>query len=241
MRTAFSLLLATLFTHAMAVGPCDHVKGVGNVERKPLSVQRFHGIVLEGSMDVVLTQGPEQSVVVEAQPNIAALVTTEVRNGIWIISTEKGYSTDKAFTVRITAPVIDHVQLDGSGDVTSEGVFAVQRMDIGIAGSGNITLAFEATSTKASIQGSGDMKLSGSSRDLTIALEGSGDVNAKELRALNAEVSIDGSGDITLYAAESLEASIAGSGDVNLLGRPGRISTQVMGSGEVRQAGGGPR
>ncbi len=241
MRTASTFIALSFIASTSFAAPCDHVKGTGNVEKKSLTVQSFHGIAMEGSMDVVLTQGPTQSVVIEAQANIAALVTTEVRNGVWIISTDKSYSTDKDFVVRITVPVIDVVHLDGSGDVTSEGVFDVGKMDLNIAGSGNITLAFNASSTQADIEGSGDMKLSGSSNKVSIQIAGSGDVNAKELRSNEASADISGSGDVTLYAAESLEASIDGSGDINFLGRPGRVNTNVNGSGEVRQVGVGPR
>jgi Putative auto-transporter adhesin, head GIN domain len=240
MRTT-AFLLATAFVASSFAAPCDHVKGTGNVEKKTLTVSAFHGIVMAGSMNVELTQGPTQSVVVEAQPNIAALVTTEVHNGIWTITTEKGYSTDKDFIVRITVPVIDVVHLEGSGDVTSNGSFDVKNMDVEISGSGNITLAFNAQSADVDVAGSGDMKLSGSARKLSVGVAGSGDINAKELRSSDATVDVAGSGDVTLYASESLEASIAGSGDIQFAGRPGRVNTNVMGSGEVRQLGGGAR
>lgn len=226
---------------AFTATACDQVKGEGNVQKKNLTVAAFHGIAMEGSMDVVLTQGATQSVVVEAQANIAALVTTEVRNGIWIISTEKSYSTDKDFVVRITAPLIDVVKLDGSGDVTSSGTFTADVMKLAIAGSGNITMNFNAERTEADIDGSGDLKLSGTTKALNVDLAGSGDVNAKGLRAGKADVDIMGSGDVTLYASESLDASIAGSGDIAFAGRPGKVSTNVMGSGEVRALDEGPR
>ena len=238
MRLITGLALVGL---AFSASACDHVKGEGDVQKKTLTVPAFHGIAMEGSMDVVLTQGPAQSVVVEAQANIAALVTTEVRNGIWIITTEKNYSTDKDFVVRITAPVIDVVKLDGSGDVTSSGTFTAEVMKLGIAGSGNITLAFNAERTEADIDGSGDMKLSGTTATLSVDLAGSGDVNAKGLRADKADVDIMGSGDVTLFASESLDASIAGSGDVAFAGRPGKVNTNVMGSGEVRPLNEGHR
>jgi Putative auto-transporter adhesin, head GIN domain len=242
MRAISTLLTIAVVASTSFAAPCDHVKGEGNVQQKTLVVPAFHGISVEGSMDVVLTQGATQSVVIEAQPNIAALVTTNLRGGVWIIETEKGYSTDKDFVVRITVPVIDVVEINGSGDVTCEGEFNVETMKLDIAGSGNISLMFKAKKTRAEIAGSGDLKLSGSTNELTVSVAGSGDVNARGLRAGRAEVDVMGSGDVTLYASESLDASIAGSGDVQFAGRPSRVKTNVMGSGDVRQLeGGGPR
>jgi hypothetical protein len=240
MRTPHALLAVSLFSFALAA-QADCVKGVGAVVKKPLTVDAFHGINLEGSMDVVLTQGATQSVEVEAQANLIELIETKVVNGVWEISTKDGYSTYKAFTVRITVPVIDKVQVDGSGDVTSNGTFSSDAMELYLAGSGNITIAFNSKKTEASIDGSGDMVLSGSTTTLAVAIAGSGDVDAKGLKAADATVSIEGSGDVVLDASQSLEASIAGSGDISYRGAPARISRNVMGSGEVRPLERGPR
>lgn len=240
MRYLFTAVIASSALMVSAAS-CDHVQGTGNVQKKTLNVAAFHGIVVEGSMDVVLTKGDVQSVMIEAQANIAELVTTNVRNGVWIIETEKGYSTDKDFVVRITAPSIDVVKVDGSGDVTCNGEFTVGEMKLAIAGSGNISMNFTASRTEADIAGSGDLKLSGTTGVLKVDLAGSGDVNAKALRAGKADVDVMGSGDVTIYASESLDATIAGSGDIAFAGRPGKVSTNVMGSGEVRPLNEGPR
>ena len=116
-------LLASALVIAAFNTQADCVKGIGEVVRKPLTVDALHGISVEGSMDVVLTPGPVQSVEVEAQANLNELLENRVVNGVWEIRTKDGYSTDKTFTVHITAPVIDRVTVDGSGNVTSKGTF----------------------------------------------------------------------------------------------------------------------
>ncbi|MCC7501906.1 MAG: hypothetical protein IT229_05210, partial [Flavobacteriales bacterium] len=51
-----SLFAALVLTTAGVIAaPCDHVEGSGSVVRKTLALQAFHGIVVEGSIDVVLT------------------------------------------------------------------------------------------------------------------------------------------------------------------------------------------
>ena len=240
MRTPHALLAVALFSVAFAA-QADCVKGTGEVVKKSLSVDAFHGIALEGSMDVIFTQGATQAVEVEAQANLIELLETEVSNGIWNLDTRDGYTTNKPFIVHITVPVIDVVRLDGSGDITTNGTFTSDAMELAIAGSGNISIAFNSKKSKVSIDGSGDVTLSGSTDVLNISIAGSGDVNAKALKASDATVDIAGSGDVTLDASQSLEASIAGSGDVSYKGTPARINRNVMGSGEVRSLEHGPR
>ncbi len=240
MRTPHALLAIALLSFIPAAR-ADCVKGVGEVVKKSLTVDALHGIELEGSMDVVLTQGAVQSVEVEAQANLIELLETNVKNGIWTIETKDGYTTNKAFIIRITAPVIDEVSLDGSGDITCNGTFKSEAMQLAIAGSGNITMNFESKEANAAIAGSGDMVLTGTCTKLSVAVAGSGDVNAKALKASDASVDIAGSGDVTLDASQSLEASIAGSGDVSYKGSPAQVKRNVMGSGEVRALDHGPR
>ena len=240
MRTPHALLAISLFSVALAAR-ADCIKGVGLVVKKQLTVDVFQGISVEGSMDVVLTQGATQAVEVEAQANLIELIETKVVNGVWEITTKDGYSTDKTFTVHITAPVINEVHVDGSGDVSSNGTFSSEVMALAISGSGNITLAFTSKKADVSIAGSGDMTLSGTTGELNVDVAGSGNVDAKRLKATDAAVNIAGSGDVVLDASQRLEASIAGSGDVSYTGSPANISRNVMGSGEVRSLDRGPR
>ncbi len=238
MRTTLSLLSIGLFT---TLASADCTKGVGPVVKRSLSVDALHGITVEGSMDVVLTQGAQQAVEVEAQANLIELLETKVINGVWEIGIKDGYSTDKPFIVYITAPAIDRIHVDGSGDVSSKGTFTTDAMDLAVAGSGNITIDFNSGKAKVDIAGSGDMVLSGTCDKLTVGVAGSGDVDARALTTSDASVDIAGSGDVALHASKSLEASIAGSGDVSYKGAPARISRNVIGSGEVRPLDHGPR
>jgi hypothetical protein len=83
----------------------NHIKGEGDVIKKPLTVDAFHGIVLEGAADVVITQAATQQVEVEGQPNIAALVTTAVKDGIWTVGTGRAsYSTNKPSSCTSACP-----------------------------------------------------------------------------------------------------------------------------------------
>ncbi|MBK6829945.1 MAG: DUF2807 domain-containing protein [Flavobacteriales bacterium] len=214
----------------------DHVKGVGEPVKKSLVVQPFHGIEVNGSMDVEIVRADVQAVEVEAQANIAELLTTEVKNGTWIVSTSKSYSTDKPFIIRIRVPSIDLVHVNGSGDVKSVDVFEVPKLDLAIAGSGDIMFAAKASSVRAAIDGSGDIRMRGSCTVLSAAIAGSGDVNASQLSATDLRVAIAGSGDVSASASGAVDVAIAGSGDVVLTQKPASINERIAGSGEVRIA-----
>lgn len=236
---ATALLMPTLLA-ASLTAPCDHVKGIGEVVRKSIQVGSFHGILVEGAVDVEVTPGNTQAVEIEAQANLIELVSTEVRNGVWTIGTgDKGYSTDKPFVVHITVPSMDRVAVEGSGDVKGLGSFTVKEVELSVEGSGDLSWVTEAGSISASIEGSGDIRITGSCAALNASVQGSGDINARGLSAGEAIAATAGSGDIIVNTSGELTASVEGSGDVVYQGSPKQVSTNVNGSGEVRPAGGG--
>ncbi len=235
MRANLSLLALLVSAGLFAsCTPIDCVKGAGSPERKTLSVASFHGIVLQGAVDVKLAVSPSQSVEIEAQPNIAALVLTEVKDGIWIIHTDKCYSTDKPFIIHIAVPSIDVVSIQGSGDVTSTGEFNATEMKLDVQGSGDLRMTAVAKTIRAGVQGSGDITLSGTCSMLHAAIQGSGDIKAGELKTGSAKASVEGSGDITVQVSDNLDANVQGSGDVKYRGKPAHVDSKVQGSGDVK-------
>ncbi|MBK6829994.1 MAG: DUF2807 domain-containing protein [Flavobacteriales bacterium] len=239
MRTLIALAASAVIV-VLATSACvlnhDHVKGVGEPIKKPLAVEPFHGIEVNGSMDVEIVTADVQAVEVEAQANIAELLTTVVKNGTWIVSTSKSYSTDKPFTIRIRVPSMDLVHINGSGDVKSTDIFEAEKVDLAISGSGGIQFAVKATSVRAAIDGSGDIRMTGSCSKLSAAIAGSGDVKASELVTADLSVDIAGSGDVSANASGAVNVAIAGSGDVVLMKKPASIKESIAGSGEVRIA-----
>ena len=237
MRTIITLATsAAIAVLAVAAIPFqrDQVKGVGEPIKKILLVAPFHGIEVNGSMDVEIARADVQAVEVEAQANIAELLKTEVKNGTWIISTSEGYSTDKPFIIRIRVPSLDMVHINGSGDVKSADVFEAEKIDLAISGSGDIVFATKASTVRTAIDGSGDIRITGSCTRLNAAIAGSGDVKASELRTIDLHVDIAGSGDLSANASGAVDVSIAGSGDVVLASKPASVNEHIAGSGSVR-------
>ena len=233
------ILIATLFLSAGLFASCwpgECVTGKGAVVKRDLVVGAFHGIVVQGSMDVSVSPSPTQNISVEGQENLVGLVETVVKDGIWTIRTTECYRTDKPFTVHVKVPSLDRVSVQGSGDVTGTGTFESGTMDLSIQGSGDMDLALKSNTVQANVQGSGTIKLSGTCGNLKADVQGSGDVKAGNMSTANATANVNGSGDITVKVAGTLDARISGSGDVRYKGTPAEIKKQVSGSGDIGPA-----
>jgi len=225
------LLAAATLT---ACGPFgEQVVGTGEVIRKPLTVPAFTGIEVDGSLNVVVRKGPVQQVEVEGQPELVDLMELNVSGGVWEIGTSKGYRTDRPFTVFITVPVLDHIRIDGSGDVDAQDVFGAGKTVLASNGSGDLkALNLNEQRLIVHVAGSGNAELSGTAANLDAQVQGSGNIAAPALSAGKATIIIQGSGDVTLTAIEQLNATVEGSGNVRYGGKP-LVTTRIQGSGTV--------
>lgn len=221
----------------------EQVEGSGSVTRQARKVDSFNGIALGLPGRLELRSGSVDSVTVETDDNLQALVETRVEDGMLRIRPVKRNLDLRTRNLKIvvTARQIERLSLGGSGTIDAD-VLRGKRLDVDVGGSGKMQIArLDAETVAAKVAGSGDLRADGGTvRDLSVSIGGSGSVDMGKVATDTARVSIAGSGDVTVWAKNDLRAKIAGSGDVGYYGDP-TVSRSVAGSGEVRRIGNAPR
>jgi hypothetical protein len=236
-KIASLLCLSAVLIFSAAQVNAQRVTGNGNVVSQDRNTKSFSGIHSRGSFNVVITDGNEQKVRVEAEENLQEYITVEVQGDELVISTKKlvNIRATKNMTVYVTAHGLKSVKLSGSGNVKSTNTLTgSDEFEAKSSGSGNITLDVETNSLDMAISGSGNMTLKGKTKNLDGSISGSGNIRAKNLQADVASIKISGSGDAELVANEKLDSRIAGSGSVRYWGNAA-VSTKIAGSGSVHR------
>lgn len=213
----------------------------GKVVTESREARGYTGISVSLPGMVVVRQGENAPVAIEADDNLMPEIETVVERGTLRIRFKRNVNVSGRATIRllVTNPAIDALSVAGSGDILAESIKG-RSLEVSVAGSGDVRVArIEADSLKASVAGSGDVKVAGKAADVSVNVAGSGDVEADRLESRRAKVKIAGSGDVKLWVAESLDVSVAGSGDVRYYGDPA-VSKSVMGSGSIRRLGAAP-
>lgn len=213
----------------------DCVEGSGEPTTQSRDLQTFNGITIEGSIDVVVQQGPTQSVKVVAQENLLPHIATDVSDNHLTIGSRECYTTNKRVQLSITIPDIQTLHIEGSGSFLGEGKIAGESLAIDIIGSGNVTLDLAVGTLRSEIDGSGDMTLKGKATSHVIEINGSGDVHGLDLATEQCGVEINGSGDCDVNVSSSLDARINGVGDVRYKGEVQDIRQDVNGIGDVER------
>ena len=220
----------------------ERVQGSGKITTQSRELGHFNALASSVSGDVEVRIGNTESVTVETDDNLQALLETVVEKGtLRIRPVRKGLSlSSKHMKIIVQARSLDRLAVAGSGAVRADNLRGeTLRFDIGGSGS-LITRQLAAEAVTVSLGGSGSVEASGQVERLQVSIGGSGDVQAHNLAARTASISIGGSGEATVWATHTLSVSLAGSGGVGYYGDP-KLSKSVVGSGEVKRLGATPR
>lgn len=192
------------------------VRGSGPVVTRTLDLYDIRGLAVSGSQNVVVTQGSPQEIVVEGQANLIDILSTRVRDGIWEVRFTENVRNVEDFTVFVTIPDVDQVNVSGSGNVSSDGDLNLDVLSIRVSGSGNVSLA-------------------GSVDEQTAVVSGSGEVSNYNMSSRQTTATVSGSGAVRVTATETLNATVSGSGDIRYRGNPATVNQSVSGSGQVTE------
>jgi hypothetical protein len=212
------------------------IHGSGHIVSQDRAASGFSQVDLQGSGDVILTQGTSEGVRIETDDNLVDYVTTEVVGDTLYLSVKNPQGEmiwpSHSITYYVEFKSLKGITLDGSGDISTKSI-DTDGLVLQINGSGDIQVdALAARSVVSTIRGSGDCSITGKANTQAVEIIGSGDYVAPDLESQTASVSITGSGNAVVRASISLDVRITGSGDVNYYGNP-RVSKQITGSGDV--------
>jgi Putative auto-transporter adhesin, head GIN domain len=231
MKTNFFILSIILLFTTTTYG-C-WTEGSGRTVTETRELETFGGIELKSSANIYVTQGDKQEVRIEAEDNLIGKIKTTVKNNSLVVDAEDNIKFTKPVTIYITVKDLCLLELTGSGNIVTRSQFQCEFMSLKLSGSGDIRVMIDSKSLKANLSGSGNLDLKGSSSETDIRISGSGNIDARGLNSFSSAVAISGSGTSTVDVKNDLNVTITGSGNVYYVSEPGKISSKIIGSGEI--------
>jgi hypothetical protein len=238
MKNLKSLTIAILI---LVVSSCTSaqswktVYGNKKVVTKERKTDSFTGIKVSSGIDVYLKQGNNETVSVEADENLHEYIITEVRGGILDVYSEYNIRDAERKRVYVTIKEVNSVKTTSAGDVFGETPIKSDRLELSASSAGDIKLEVNAKDIDIDISSSGDMTLSGETDVLKADLSSAGDLNAYELKAREADVSVSSAGDADIYATEKITARASSAGDVNYKGDPKYVDAHSSSAGGIHK------
>lgn len=229
------LFLPPCLAALLAVTPLAGIAAELASETRP--VAGFHRVVLRASGELLVRQGPDESLRVEAEPRLLPLIGSEVRDGtLYLEFRAPQINTLQPVRFHLGVKRLEALSSEASADIHA-GPLAGKRFALELAGSGNVDIAaLETDEARTRITGSSDVAIGGGRIGAqTVEIEGAGSYAAGSAPSRSAQVKIGGSGNVEVSAREQLGVEISGSGEVRYRGNP-QVQERISGAGSVQRA-----
>lgn len=203
------------------------------------SVTDFDRIQIEGPFEVTLDTGGAPSASASGGQDAIDRVIVEVEGRTLRVRPNRsawgGYPGESAGPVRIALSTHDlrGAVLSGSGSLAIDHAEAM-RFDLSLVGNGRIAVGdIEADKLVVSMLGAGRVTLAGKVKELDATVQGAAELDAPALIAMDARISADTAGTVTVGAIRTAKVTASGPGDITVTGSAA-CTVQALGAGRVR-------
>ncbi len=210
--------------------------GNGNVVTEERSVGADFSVVRGTSgIDVYLTEGSENKVVVEADENLQNLIEINISNGKLTVRSSKNIGRAKAKKVHITYVSLTGVEASSGADVIVNSV--IKGEDISLDASSGADLEAEVFAKNLHLETSSgaDIRVSGKASTLDAKASSGSNLNAKTLQVLTCSAKASSGADITVNVKDNINAKASSGGDIKYYGDPVSVSKKGGPSGSVHK------
>ena len=236
-----SLKFLTIIIIIFGISACTQaqfwktVYGNKKVVTKERKTESFTGVKVSAGIDVYLKQGNNEAVSVEADENLQEYILTEVRDGVLNVYSEYNIRDAERKRVYVTMKEVNSIKTTSAGDVIGETPIKSDRLELSASSAGDIKLDVYAKDIDIDISSSGDITLSGETDKLKVDLSSAGDLNAYDLKAREADVSVSSAGDADVNVSEKIIARASSAGDINYKGDPKYVDAHSSSAGGVHK------
>jgi hypothetical protein len=202
-----------------------------DVRSETREVGGFDRVALAGFGQLVITQGDQASLEIEATQDMLGRIETKVEDGQLTIGFRRTWMDwiDDVLTVGLSGkPVRYNLTVKRLSNLLIMGAARVQITDlkteqlaVDLRGTGEIRIAsLDAEHLEVRLPGAGAVRATGRATEQTITINGAATYDAGELKSQRVKATLHGVGSATVWAVEELDAAIRGVGEVSYYGSP---------------------
>lgn len=222
LKTSITLFISLLFfatvTPAQQINdPNAEVRNVGS----------FTSVSVSSGIDLFLTPGNEETVVVSAaDEKYRDRIKTEVKDGHlkiyieWKSNIQIGWnSSKKALKAYVSFKTLKSISASGGSDVSIvSGSVKNNDLDINLSGGSDFNGSIDVEQLKLNQSGGSDCDLRGSATSAKVSISGGSDLDAYGLSVTTCELTASGGSDARVNVSSKLNATASGGSDVDVKG-----------------------
>ncbi len=202
-------------------------------DTKTYDISNFTKLHIEGSYKVFLRQGDAPELKIEStNPDVFHELDIDDDGESLRLTISEDWFQFKPITLYITFVDLEEIYVEGGVKLNTNGYVDLKDVFIHIEGGAKIEMDIKAD--YLSVEGEGGIlfDLEGVTKQFKAKISGAGHINARDLKANDVDIKIEGVGTASVYAVDNLDAKIEGLGKVKYLGHP-HVHKNIEGLGVV--------
>lgn len=193
----------------------EQIVGSGRLVSESRNLGSFTGIQVSNFAKVLVTQDTIESLRIESDDNIIDRVLTSMNGRTLVVGLRDGSYNNVTVNVYASMKNIKLLESIGAAEFSSTNSIETDSLTCRITGTANVTL-------------------SGITNYENIEIIGSGNVHNLNLLSSFCHVTISGTGNVEVNAAQQLDAIIAGTGNITYTGNPPVFHQTITGAGVIQ-------
>jgi len=235
------LILCALSVFSCHKGPvcdCFDSAGAPTEENRTSVLPYFEQINAEDDINVVLSIGSTEQVIIQGGSNLVHNISATVANDVLTLKNNNNCNWLRSYkksiiTVYITMPRVTYITNSGYGNITSADTITTDTLNVRTTNAGDITLNVSAQQVLGHLFGSGDITLNGHTGEFACTYySGTGFVYCSNLATGYTFISNASTGDAYINASGLIQAQIHSTGNIYYSGSAIMQET-IEGSGQV--------
>lgn len=229
-----SIFFISLFLDSCGVEIFNGVTGNKNVITKNrTTTAEFSQIKISNGLDLEISQGAKNSIILEADENLHELIFTEIENGVLKIYAEKNIWKAASKKVLVTVKNLTELKATSGAFVENDETFKSDTLRIIATSGAEINLVVKGNSITTVATSGADLKISGHTNSHNATATSGASINAKSLESEDAIASVTSGADIDIFASENITATATSGGDIDFVGNPKKINKKTTSGGSI--------
>jgi hypothetical protein len=237
-----SIKLITILLVVAVLSSCNfdinlgQENGNGNVITEERNVtEDFDKVKGSTGLDVYLSEGSENKIVVEADENLMDIIETNISNGKLTIRAERNIGRSKSKKVYVTYKKLTSIEASSGADVIANSVVKSETLTLDSSSGADLEVEVFANDLYTETSSGADMEVSGKASTLYANASSGSDINAKKLLVSNCNAKASSGADITVNVKDKLNAKASSGGDIKYYGDPTAVTKKGSSSGSVKK------
>ena len=210
--------------------------GNGNLKTEERYVnQKFDEIIGSGGLEIYLTEGPINKIIVEADENLVEIIETKISNGILTVQTKKNIVRSKAKRVLITYKNLSVIKASSGAIIKGKSIVRNKILTLESSSGANIDMEVFAKELFTKTSSGANININGKATILYAKTSSGSELNAKDLKTINSNIKAHSGSKIMVTTQNKLEATASSGGNIQYYGNPNSVIKDDGSSGSIKK------